>query len=291
LKSGREFRVALFFLLPLLLMVLAFIAVPVAGTIFESFFRDVTFLPRRFLGVENYRALLADRTFYQALLFTLLFTFASVPLEMVLGMIFALVLNRSLPWRGLLRAAVLVPWAIPAVVSGRVFELIYNFSYGLANYLVLTLGLSDSPVNWLGSSYGAFASLVIADAWRTTPFAAIILLAGLSAIPGELFQQATIDGAGPLQQFVRITLPLLKPVLIVALLFRTIDALRVFDVVYVITGGGPGGTTDALSLYAYQYFLSGDFGYGSTISVVLFAVALSLAIFCVRLSGFRRELI
>ncbi len=290
MPSDREFKTALLFLLPLLLTVLAFIAVPVAGTIYDSFFRDVTFLPRRFLGLENYRSLLADRAFYQALLFTLLFTIASVPLEVVLGLVFALILNRPLPARGLLRAAVLIPWAIPAAVSGRAFELIYNFSYGLANYLVLTLGLSDAPVNWLGSSYGAFASLVIADAWRTTPFVAIILLAGLTAIPGDLYRQATIDGAGTLQQFARVTLPLLKPVLMVALLFRTIDALRVFDVVYVITGGGPGGSTNALSLYGYQYFLSGDFGYGSTISVVLFAVALALSILYVRVSGFGREL-
>jgi multiple sugar transport system permease protein len=290
MKSEPELKTALLFLLPLLVTVLTFIAVPVVGTIYDSFFLDVTFLPRRFLGTENYQALFADRAFYQALLFTLLFTFVSVPLEVVLGLVFALVLNHPLPGRGLLRAAVLVPWAIPAAVSGRAFELIYNFNYGLANYLALTLGLSDVPVNWLGSSYGAFASLIIADAWRTTPFVAIILLAGLAAIPKDLYRQATIDGAGSLQQFARVTLPLLRPVLMVALLFRTVDALRVFDVVYVITGGGPGGSTNALSLYGYQYFLSGDFGYGSAISVVLFAVALVLSLLYVRLSGFGRAL-
>lgn len=290
MKSETEFKTALLFLLPLLVAVLTFIAVPVAGTIYDSFFLEVTFLPRRFLGLENYQALLADRAFYQALRFTLLFTFASVPLEVALGLVFAVVLNRRLPFLGLARAAVLIPWAIPAAVSGRAFELIYNFSYGLANYVVLTLGVSDEPVNWLGSGYGAFASLIIADAWRTTPFVAIILLAGLAAIPKDLYRQATIDGAGYLQQFVRVTLPLLKPVLMVALLFRTIDALRVFDVVYVITGGGPGGSTNALSLYSYQYFLSGDFGYGSAISVLLFVVALVISILYVRLSHFERAL-
>jgi multiple sugar transport system permease protein len=290
MKPDREIKTALLFLLPLLLTVLTFIAAPVVGTIVKSFFRDVTFLPGRFLGLENYRSLLADRSFHQSVRFTLLFTFVSVPLELALGLLFALVLIRPFPGRGLLRAAVLIPWAIPAAVSGRTFELIYNYSYGLANYLVLTLGLSEAPVNWLGSSYGAFASLVIADAWRTTPFVAIILLAGLSVIPGDLYAQATIDGATVLQQFSRVTLPLLKPVLTVALLFRTIDALRIFDVAYVITGGGPGGSTNALSLYGYQYFLSGDFGYGSAISVVLFALALALSILYVRLSGFGRVL-
>jgi multiple sugar transport system permease protein len=290
MKSDRELKTALLFLLPLLLTVLLLTAVPVAGTIVESFFRDVTFLPRRFLGLANYRALLADRSFRQSLLFTLLFTLVSVPLEVAFGLLFALVLHRPLPGRNLLRAAVLIPWAIPAAVSGRAFALIYNYSYGLANFLVRTLGLGDAPVNWLGSGASAFAALVIADAWRTTPFVAIILLAGLSAIPGELYGQATIDGASALQRFARVTLPLLRPVLMVALLFRTIDALRVFDLVYVITGGGPGGSTNAVSLYAYQYFLSGDFGYGSAISVVLFAVALALSLGYVRLGRFREEL-
>lgn len=289
MKFEREGRTGLLFLLPLLLTVLLFIAVPVAGTIYDSFFRDVTFLPQQFLGLENYRVLLVDHVFFQSLGFTLLFALASVPLEVVMGLLFALILNRPLPVRGLLRAAILVPWAIPAAVSGRVFELIYNFSYGLANYLVLAFGLSDQPVNWLGTSYGAFAALVFADAWRTTPFVAIILLAGLVVLPEDLYRQATIDGASSLQQFLRVTLPLLKPVLIVALLFRTIDALRIFDVIYVITAGGPGGSTNALSLYSYQYFLSGDFGYGATISVVLFAIALLLAILYVRVSGFGKE--
>lgn len=288
MNTEREGKTAILFLLPLLLTVILFIVLPVAGTVYDSFFRDVTFLPRRFLGVENYRVLLADRTFYRSLVFTLLFALISVPLEVATGLAFAVVLNRPLPGRTLLRAAVLVPWAIPAAVSGRAFELIYNFSYGLANYLVLTLGLGEQPMNWLGTSSGAFAALVLADAWRTTPFVAIILLAGLTAIPEDLYRQATIDGAGTLQQFGRVTLPLLKPVLVVALLFRTVDALRVFDVVYVITGGGPGGTTNALSLYSYQYFLAGDFGYGSTISVVLFVVAMLLSIFYVRMSGFER---
>jgi len=153
------------------------------------------------------------------------------------------------------------------------------------------MGIAAAPVNWLGSPAGAFFALIAADAWKTTPFAAIILLAGLSGIPEELYRQARVDGANLFQRFFRITLPLLRPVLLVTLLFRTIDALRIFDVIYVLTGGGPGGATNSLSLYGYEYFLAGDFGYGSAISVVLFLLAFSLAILYVRLSGYRKEVL
>lgn len=278
------------FLLPISVFVAAFVIVPVIGTLAGSLMQDVTFLPKRFAGTENYRALLADPGFWQSLRFTCLFTLVSVPLELMLGLAFALLLARPSPVRGLLRACVLIPWAIPAAVSGKVFQLIYNYHYGLANHLVKTFGLTDHPVSWLGTPVGAFASLVTADAWKTTPFVAIILLAGLSGIPQDLYLQAEIDRAGFLRRFTRVTLPLLSPVLVVALLFRTIDALRVFDLVFVLTGGGPGGSTASLSLYGYDFFLGGDFGYGSAVSVVLFLVALGLSVMYVRIGRFGREL-
>ncbi len=278
------------FLAPLSAFVAVFVIVPVIGTFAGSLMQDVTFLPKRFLGTGNYRALLSDPGFWQALRFTCLFTLVSVPLELVLGLAFALLLAHPSPMRGMLRACVLIPWAIPAAVSGRVFQLVYNYHYGLANYLAGILGLSDGPVNWLGTPVGAFASLVTADAWKTTPFVAIILLAGLSAIPEDLHLQAEVDRAGFVQRFARVTLPLLSPVIVVALLFRTIDALRVFDLVFVLTGGGPGGSTSSLSLYGYQYFLGGDFGYGSAVSVALFLIALGLSVLYVRAGRFAREL-
>ena len=278
------------FLAPLAAFVVVFVIVPVLGTFAGSLMQDVTFLPKRFVGMANYRALLSDPGFRQALRFTCLFTLVSVPLELALGLAFALLLARPSPVRGLLRACVLVPWAIPAAVSGRVFQLIYNYHYGLANYLAGFFGLADRPVSWLGTPAGAFAALVTADAWKTTPFVAIILLAGLSGIPQDLYLQAEIDRAGFVRRFTRITLPLLSPVLVVALLFRTIDALRVFDLVFVLTGGGPGGSTTSLSLYGYTYFLGGDFGYGSAISVVLFLIAFGLSVLYVRVGRFAREL-
>lgn len=289
-RDVRELLRGYAFLAPLCAFILAFVFLPVAGTIRNSLERDVTFLPLRFIGLGNYRSLLWDPGFLQSLRFTGLFTLVSVPLELALGLAFALLLAHPSPVRGVLRAVVLLPWAIPAAVSARVFELIYNVHFGLANYLALRTGFADAPVNWLGTPPGAFAALVAADLWKTTPFVAIILLAGLASIPEDLHRQAQVDRAGYAQRFFRITLPLLRPVLVVALLFRTIDSLRVFDVVFVLTGGGPGGSTTSLSLFAYRYFVGGDFGYGSAASVVLFLCAFALSLLYIRAGRFDREL-
>jgi multiple sugar transport system permease protein len=200
-------------------------------------------------------------------------------------------MNADVPFRGILRACVLIPWAIPAAVSARTWELIYNYSYGLANFIFAKSGITTEPINWLGSSFGAFSAVVVADVWKTTPFVTIIMLAGLQSIPQELISQAKVDRANFLQIFYKITIPLMKPVIIVALLFRTIDGLRVFDLIYVLTGGGPGGATTSVSHYAYKYFLSGDFGYGSAISVVLFVMAFLLSLIYVKIGQFKTEVI
>jgi multiple sugar transport system permease protein len=290
MAADAEWRPALGFLVPLVAFVVALIVLPVVGTFWDSLFRDVTFLPRRFIGLENYTVLWHDPAFWRSVRFTLLFVLVSVPLETLLGLGIALILHEHFPLRGLLRACVLIPWAIPAAVSGRVFELIYNSSYGAANFLLRLAGITDEPVNWLGTTVGAFAAVVVADTWKTTPFAAIILLAGLSAIPEDLYRQAMVDRATMVQRFFRITLPLLRPVLVVTVLFRSVEGLRVFDLLYVLTGGGPGGATLSLSLLGYGYFASGDFGYGAAASVVLFLLALGLSVAYMRLGGFGKEL-
>jgi multiple sugar transport system permease protein len=271
---------------PLIVFAIIFILLPVIGTLATSLFRNVTFLPGKFLGLGNFMRLFADINFWQSIRFTLLFVLVSVAFELILGMAFALVLNETIPGKGLLRVAILVPWAIPIAISARIWELIYNFEFGVLNFIVIKLGITDGPVNWLGSPIGAFFSLVISDIWKTTPFMTIILLAGLSTIPQDLYKQAMIDGTTFFQRFFRITLPLLRPVLVVALLFRTIDAIRIFDLVYVLTGGGPGGSTTSISLYAYNYYLSGDFGYGSAVSVIVFLIAAVLAILYIRIGKF-----
>ncbi|RMG59630.1 MAG: sugar ABC transporter permease [Deltaproteobacteria bacterium] len=278
------------FALPLALLLLLFAFLPLAGTLLTSLFRDTTFLEKKFIFLANYSSLFRDRSFFQSLTFTLAFIATSVPLEIALGFLFSLVVHENVPALGFFRVALILPWAVPAAVSGRVWELIYSYSHGIANTFLLKLGIISHPVNWLGTETGAFFSLVFADVWKTTPFVAIILLAGLQSIPSDIHRQASVDGAGPLRRLFTITLPMLKPSLVVALLFRTIDALRVFDVVYVLTKGGPGGTTTSLSLYAYRYYVSGDFGYGSAVSVVLFFCALALSILYLRASRFREVL-
>jgi multiple sugar transport system permease protein len=222
--------------------------------------------------------------------FTILFVIVSVALELVLGMIFAVILNEKFRFRGLLRVAILIPWAIPIAISARVWQLIYNYSYGLFNFLAMQVGIASEPINWLGTPISAFFALVISDVWKTVPFMTIILLTGLSAIPEVLYQQGMVDGCNFYQRFQYITLPLIKPVLVVALLFRTIDALRIFDLVYILTGGGPGGSTNSLSLYAYNYFLTGDFGYGSAVSVIIFLIAFALSVTYIKLGRFRETM-
>lgn len=282
----RELRGTFGFILPLILFLTLFILVPVVGTIITSAFRDISYMSRKFILFDNYVRLADDARFWQSLRFTLFFIAISVPLEMLLGVLFALLLNRAVPLRGLLRAAVLIPWAVPAVVSGRTWELVYNYHHGLANFICRQLGISVEPINWLGSGVSAFFALVVSDAWKTTPFVAIILLAGLQTIPVDLHQQAQVDRAGVFRRFYEITLPLLKPALVVALLFRTIDALRIFDLIYVLTHGGPGGATTSLSFYGYRFFLAGDFGYSSAVSVALFVVAFGLSVVYAKLARF-----
>jgi multiple sugar transport system permease protein len=286
-RSGaRAWRQAWPFLLPGALLAAVFLLVPILETLRASFYLDVSFMERRFGGLENYRALLADPAFRQACVFTGLFALVSVPLETALGLAFALILGRDLPLRGLLRAVVLIPWAIPAAVSARTFELIYQYHHGLANAALSWAGLADRPINWLGTAPGAFIALVAADAWKTTPFAALLFLAGLAGIPGDLARQAKVDGAHFLQRFRHITLPLLKPVIAVVIIFRAVDALRVFDLNYVLTGGGPGGSTTSLSLLGYRHYLSGDFGLGAAVSVALFLAALAFTVLYARRSQF-----
>ncbi len=274
----------------MILVIAIFVFFGVLFTIGDSFFTDVAFLPKKFIGLANYAALFRDRAFWQSITFTFLFVIVSVPLEVSVGLIIALVLNEAFPLRGVVRASILIPWAIPTAVTARIFQLIYNYSYGGANYLLQVLHLTSAPVNWLGDHVDAFFSLVLADAWKTSPFAAIILLAGLSAIPSDLYAQARVDRAGFVQRFSKITLPLLKPVLVVTFLFRTIQALQIFDSVYVLTKGGPGGSTMSLSMYGYLSYSAGDSGYGSAISVILFLMAFGFSLGYIRLGAFGKEI-
>jgi multiple sugar transport system permease protein len=218
-----------------------------------------------------------DDRFWNALGNTVYFTGVSVFLELLLGLLIALLLNRAFRFKGLTRAAVLLPWAIPTVVSARMWEWMYNTDFGILNHLLGT------KVNWLGSPVWALNAAVFMDVWKTTPFVIILLMAGLQVIPQELYQAARIDGAGSGARFRRITLPLLKPVILVVLIFRTLDAFRVFDAIYVLTGGGPANASETLSIYAYKIlFQTLQFGYGSAVSVVVFLCVGFISVFYIR---------
>jgi multiple sugar transport system permease protein len=254
------------FVLPAVIALSLVTVYPVLSAIYLSLHRKLLLFDiAEFTGLDNYRFLLADDRFWKAFGNTVYFTAVSVSLELLLGLGIALLLNRTFRFKGVLTALVLVPWAIPTVVSARMWEWMYNTDFGILNHL---LGMR---INWLGSPFWAMNAAVVMDVWKTTPFVAILLLAGLKMIPHDLYQAARIDGAGAWSIFRRITLPLLMPVVLVVLIFRTMDAFRVFDAVYVLTGGGPANTTETLSIYAYKVlFQTLQFGYGSTLAVVVF---------------------
>ena len=231
--------------------------------------------PPRFIGLDNYLRLAGDERFWNALGNTLYFVGVSVSLELALGLAFALAVQRPFRGRAALYGLILLPWAVPTAVSARMWEWMYNSEIGVLNYLL------GAQVNWLGSPAWALHAAILMDVWKSTPFVALLLVAGLQGIPPDLYRAAALDGASRWTVLRRITLPLLAPVILVALIFRTIDAFRVFDSIYVLTGGGPANSTETLSIYAYKtLFQSLEFGYGSTLAVSVFAcVALAAGLY------------
>ena len=275
-------RLALFYLLPSVVFVGLFSILPIVESFRLSFYRSILTLPwlgQKMVGLENYGDLLTDPVVRDAIRTTLIFIMVTIPLELLLGLAIALVLNEAFRGRGLLRAVVLIPWAIPTVVSSQMWRFIFNDRYGLINFVLFGADAARYGAP-LADPHLAMISIMAAEVWKTTPFAALIILAGLQGIPGELYEAASMDGATSWQKFRHITLPLLKPALLLALLFRTVDALRVFDLVFVMTQGGPADATNVLQFYGYKKtFAEGMVGYGSTISVMVFccSVILSLA--------------
>jgi multiple sugar transport system permease protein len=267
------------FVMPAVVLLSLVTIYPILSVLYLSFQRRLPiFDVSTFTGLDNYRFLLTDDRFWNALRNTVYFAATSVTLELLFGLVIALLLNRSFRLKGVVTALVLIPWAVPTVVSARMWEWMYNTDFGILNYL---LGMK---INWLGSPFWALNAAVFMDVWKTTPFVVILLLAGLKMIPREIYQAARIDGAGAWSIFMKITLPMLMPVILVVLIFRTLDALRIFDAVYVLTGGGPANTTETLSIYAYKVlFQTLQFGYGSTLSVVVFLSIGSLSVLYMRL--------
>lgn len=230
-------------------------------------------------GLANYSEVLATGRFWEALWFTVYFTVASVAAEFLIGLGFALLMNQAFRGRGVTRAAILVPWVIPTVIAAQMWFFMFNVTPGFINNL---LGLGD--FNWLGQSGTAAFAVIFADVWKTSPFVALLILAGLQTIPDELHEAARVDGAGTFRRFWSITLPLLRPAILVALLFRTVEALRVYDLPQVMTGGAFG--TESLSILVQQYVVrTPDPGLGSALSTLTFVFIMGIGMIFVTLLG------
>jgi ABC-type sugar transport system permease subunit len=267
-------------LLPALASIGAICVYPVLLGLWLSF-RDTTLASPTdtFIGFENYRQIVSDSQFWNAWIHTIQFTIVSTLLETLLGLMMPLVLFERFRGRGIVRAAMLVPWAIPTVVTSKMFGWLFDGQNGIVNYLLRGVGLIQDNVNWYGSPDFALATIVIADVWKTTPFMALLLLAGLQTIPVSLAEAAVIDGANAWQYFWHVRLPLLTPMLLIASMFRALDAFRIFDLVYVLTGGGPADATEVLSTFTYKNLFSAlQIGYGSALSTIMFITEIVIAV-------------
>jgi multiple sugar transport system permease protein len=288
-QERADARLGLLLAAPAILTILVIAVIPLAGTILDSLFRlSLRFenAPRPFVGLDNYVSVLTDDAFFNAASVTGLVAGVSVTAELLLGMIIALLINRSFVGRGVVRASVLVPWALTTVVSAKMWAWIYDGRYGVANDLLMRLHLIDAPIIFLVKPEVTIWAMIAAEIWKTTPFMALLLLAGLQLIPQDLYEAAALDGASSWQAFWRVTLPIIKPTILVALLFRTIDGVRIFDLPRVLTNGGPGKSTETVVLYTYNtFFTSLNFGYGSTLAVVTFLIVMLISFVYIKILG------
>lgn len=271
----REQKTGWVLLLPALIVLLVVYAYPILRAFWLSVFTQNlgTELEQVFSGLSNYGRMFSDGRFWQSLWNTTVFTTSSVLLELILGIGVALVLNQAFKGRGIVRTITLIPWALPTAVMGVAWAWIFNDQYGVVNDILRRLGLIETGISWLGNPTLAMIAVILADVWKTTPFIALLLLAGLQSIPGDLYEAHSLDGATPWQSFWKITIPLLMPQIIVSLLFRFAQAFAIFDLIQVMTGGGPGGATETVSIYIYSTVMRYlDFGYGSALIVVTFLI-------------------
>jgi ABC-type sugar transport system permease subunit len=284
--DAEERRAGWLLVAPALTTILLVALFPLTWTLWESLHQHdlrMPWLGRPFVGLDNYVAIARDARFRGALGHTAFFAVVTVSLELVLGLALALAMNRALRLRGLLRATVLVPWSIPTVVAALLWRFIFDSQAGIANVVLIDVGLLSHPLVWFVRASTAWVPVILADVWKTTPFVGLLLLAGLQSIDSELYEAAATDGASEWWQLRHITIPLLKPAILVALIFRTLDAFRVFDLIYVLTGGGPGTSTEPVALYTFNALLQNlEFGYGAALSVVVFLITFSLAALYIR---------
>jgi ABC-type sugar transport system permease subunit len=286
-RERSDRRLGYVLVAPVLVLLLVVTAYPLVYNIWNSLHYDnLTFAnsPHNFNGVHNYKVAFTSAGWVSALERTLVFTVVTIVFDVVVALALALMLHRRFRGRGFLRAAVLIPWAVPTVVSAMLWKTMFDPRTGFVDYFLGAFHPAWSNLTWLNISvFRSWVAIFIADSWKNIPFVAIILLAGLQVIPNEVYEAAKIDGASWWQAFRRVTLPMLKPALSVALIFRTLQALLVFDVVFVMTGGGPGTSTEVLAHLNYNYFIiKTDFGVGGAMSIMLVVLALVISAIYVR---------
>ena len=270
-------------ILPALIATLAVIVVPLLYSLGISFYRYILTDPAniRFVGFANYAQAFADPSFLSALKTTAIFTIGTVGAQFVLGMAFALVVHNLTFGQGLIRTAMLIPIFMTPAVAAFMWRFILHPDLGIMNYFVSMLGFGR-PV-WLGDPNLALFSVMAVDIWRNTPFMFLIFLAGMQSLPSELYEAADVDGASPWQKFISVTIPLLKPLILVALIIRGMDAVREFDILFIMTGGGPGNATETIALATQRYsFRVYNMGLGSAVSYIIFIVVFAFGIFFVR---------
>ncbi|WP_164747466.1 sugar ABC transporter permease [Mesorhizobium sp. M1A.F.Ca.ET.072.01.1.1] len=299
----QRVRSAWLFLAPMLLVLAAVAGWPLLRTFYYSF-TDASLADldaRQWVGFDNYFSmlsmpsgrvlydgLLADPVWWRAVWNTLLFAVVSVSCETVLGMIVALVLNADFRGRGFVRAAILIPWAIPTIVSAKMWQWMLNDQFGIINAVLLNLGLIDAKIAWTASTDTAMIAVLIVDIWKTTPFMALLFLAALQMLPRDVIEVARLDGANPWQIFWKVTLPLIRPAVMVAVIFRALDALRIFDLIYVLTPNNV--HTKSMSVFVRENLFEFDkFAYGSAASTLLFLIVALLTISYIRIGRIELE--
>lgn len=267
-------------MLPLLVVMIAVIGWPLVDTVRLSF-TDAKLVGTdgNFVGIDNYAKMLTNSNFQRSLITTTWFAVISVSAEMVLGVLAALLLNQQFHGRSVLRALMILPWALPTVVNATLWRLIYNPEYGVLNAALSQLGLIDAYRSWLGEPGTALAALIVADCWKNFPLVALIALAALQAVPRDITSASLVDGAGPFTRFRLVILPYLAGPLIVALVLRTIEAFKVFDIIWVMTRGGPANSTRTLSILVYQEAFSFQrAGSGASLALIVTLLVTVLAI-------------
>ncbi|MAB00831.1 MAG: sugar ABC transporter permease [Stappia sp.] len=273
---------------PAVLVTLAIVFLPMLQTAWMSLHEYVLFRPKNFdfIGLDNFRKALNDEVFWISLRHTVIWIGITIPAQLLLGLVTALILNQDFPWRSLARALIIIPWALPSVVIALMWVWIYDSNYGLANDFLLRLGLIEQAVPWLASPDTALGAIILTLTWQGFPFFAVMILAGLQSIPRSYYEAAAIDGASAWRQFWHITLPGISGVLVTAVLLRMIWVANSFDVIFVMTGGGPGYSTYTLPLYAFVKSRTNlDFGYGSALAVLFTMLLMVFVILYLKRTG------